>query len=412
VSARWAFACFLTLGFYAGAWGALIPDIKRQIGATDAELGLALLAAAAGTIPGTLIAGRLWRRYGWWLLPVTAIASGITLVGPMFANSPLALGIALLFTGFTSGMLDTAMNAAVSDTESTTGSRLMYGAHALFSLGGLAAFPTGLARQLGAQPIHVLSVIAVAYILVGLGSVRAARRAQLDHLATDGSAGATDGSAGATSGSAPRRGLLTFLTGTLFALMVMCATSFFIEDAATSWSALHLEQTLTATPLLGGAAPGTFMLFMFVGRLLGQRIGARYSERAMAVGGAATAAIGLAAFALAPSPIVALGFMAIAGTGIALVAPALYGRAGRTAATRDRAAAIARLTSFGYFGFLLGPPVVGAMAQAVGLRGAFLVVAGLGALLAIGGYFALRGGGDKGPASDIEAEVLPTTARG
>ncbi len=43
--------------------------MKAQIGATDAELGFALLFAAAGTVPGMLVAGRLWRRFGWWLLP-------------------------------------------------------------------------------------------------------------------------------------------------------------------------------------------------------------------------------------------------------------------------------------------------------------------------------------------------------
>ncbi|MEO6350538.1 MAG: MFS transporter [Candidatus Limnocylindrales bacterium] len=404
VSARWAFACFVALGLYAGAWGALIPDIKRQIGASDAELGFALLAAAAGTIPGTLICGRLWRRYGWWLLPVTAIASGVALVGPMFATSPLTLAIALLFTGATSGMLDTAMNAAVSETESIRGTRLMYGAHALFSLGGLAAFPTGVARQLGAQPIHVLSVVGLAYIIIGLGSIRSARQASSIHHSV----------AAELVPDAPQT-RRRFLPGALFALMILCAMSFFIEDASTTWSALHLEQTLFASPALGGAAPGTFALFMFVGRLLGQRIGARFTERAMAVGGSVAAALGLAIFGLAPSPLIALASVALAGAGIALVAPALYGRAGRAAVSRDRAAAIARLTSFGYTGFLVGPPIVGATAEAIGLRGAFLAVAALAALLAIGGYFALRSGGpstDRETNTLAEGEELLGTARG
>lgn len=393
MSARWAFACFLALGVYAGVWGALIPDIKRQIGATDAELGLALLFAAAGTVPGTLIAGRLWRRTGWWLLPISAIASGVALIGPMFATSVLMLGLALLFTGFTSGMLDVAMNAAVSETESLRGTRLMYGAHALFSLGGFASFPTGIARQLGATPVLMLAGVAAVYLVVGIGSIRAARKAprQAHHSPGGGSPGRRDIFFSAVAG-----------------LALLCAVSFLIEDAATSWSALHLEQTLVSGAAIGGAGPGLFMLFMALGRAMGQRLGARFTERSLFVTGAAVAAVGLLAFAYAPSPLIALVFIAIAGSGIALVAPALYGRAGRMAGASNRAAAIARLTSFGYTGFLIGPPVMGGLAQAMGLRGAFAVIAGLAVLLAVGGIAMFRGGDTKPGTFQAGEELLKT----
>ena len=397
MNARWALACFVALGVYAGAWGALIPDIKRQVGASDAELGFALLFAAAGTVPGTLIAGRLWRRLGWWLLPASALGSAIALVGPMVVSTPLMLGLALLFTGFTSGMLDVAMNAAVSDTEARRNARLMYGAHALFSLGGLASFPTGIARQMGAQPAHVLAVVAVVYVVVGLGAIRAARQAaQVPHVDTDISTGGRN------------RGLIF---KAIAALAILCAVSFLIEDAVSNWSALHLEQTLGSGPAMGGAAPGMFALAMFFGRSLGQRLGNRFSERALLSAGAAVAAVGLAVVAAAPTPVIALAFIAVAGMGIALVAPALYARAGRTASSHNRAAAIARLTSFGYTGFLLGPPLMGGLAEVVGLRGAFSVMAVMAALLAVGGLLALRPGmGKRGEFA--EGEELLKTSRG
>jgi MFS family permease len=394
VNARWALACFLALGVYAGAWGALIPDIKRQVGATDAELGLALLFAAAGTVPGTLLAGRLWRRFGWWLLPVAAIGSGVALVGPIVASTPLMLGVALLFTGATSGMLDVAMNAAVSDTEASRNARLMYGAHALFSLGGLASFPTGIARQVGAQPAQVLAVVALVYLLVGLGAIRAARQATRARV--------VDATSGTSGG---KRGVLF---KAIAALAVLCALSFLIEDAASNWSALHLEQTLLSGPALGGAAPGMFALAMFIGRSVGQRLGSRYSDGALLSAGAALAAIGLALVAAAPTPIIALAAIAVAGSGIALVAPALYARAGRMSGSRNRAAAIARLTAFGYTGFLLGPPLMGGLAQAVGLRGAFSVIAVLAALLTVGGLLALRLGSGRSGTFEEGEELLKT----
>ena len=395
MNARWALACFVALGVYAGAWGALIPDIKRQVGASDAELGFALLFAAAGTVPGTLIAGRLWRRLGWWLLPATGVASGVALIGPMFATTPVTLGVALLFTGATTGMLDVAMNAAVSDTEASRNARLMYGAHALFSLGGLASFPTGLARQLGAQPAQVLAVVALVFVLVGFASIRAARntphtRREDEHAV-----------------KTKRRSGPRLVVTALAALAILCAVSFLIEDAVSNWSALHLEQTLGSGPALGGAAPGMFALAMFVGRSFGQRLGSRFSERALLSAGAALAAVGLAVVAAAPTPVIALAFVFVAGAGIALVAPALYGRAGRTASSHNRAAAIARLTSFGYTGFLLGPPLMGGLAEVVGLRGAFSVMAVMAALLALGGVIALRR--RSGTAAVEESDPIPPT---
>ncbi len=130
----------------------------------------------------------------------------------------------------------------------------------------------------------------------------------------------------------------------------------------------------------------------------------------MFVTGAGVAALGLMVFAFAPSPHIALIFIAIAGAGIALVAPALYGRAGRLAEPTNRAAAIARLTSFGYTGFLIGPPVMGGLSEAVGLRGAFAVIAGLAVVLAVAGLAMLRGG-DAKPGTFEEGEELLRTGR-
>jgi hypothetical protein len=314
----------------------------------------------------------------------------------MFATTPVFLAVTLLFTGFTSGMLDVAMNAAVSDTEAARGSKLMYGAHALFSLGGLAAFPTGIARQAGAQPAVVLSVVAAAYVLVGIGSIRAARSAPPPARSR-------------TAADTQSRSRLDIFIGPLAILAVLCVMSFLIEDAATAWSALHVEQTLAGNPALGSAAPGMFALFMFLGRTFGQRLSNRFTDRALFVGGATCATFGLCGFALAPSPVVALAFVAVTGAGIALVAPALYARAGRSAGGRNRAAAIARLTSFGYTGFLVGPPLMGALSQAVGLRGAFSLLAGLAAILAVSGLLALRGG-DR-PGEFAEGQELLKTGR-
>jgi MFS family permease len=387
-------ACFAALGIYWGAWAALVPDLKAQAGASDAELGIAMLVSGAGAIGAMLVVGRLWRRLGWFLVPATAVLFGLATIGPALATSVATLIVALLLVGAGSGALDVAMNAAVSDVEASEDARLMYGAHALFSLGVLvASVLTGLAREAGASALVVLGTVSVAVVLTGIANVASARR----------DAGRTRASRTATDHVAPAA-----LPRALLFLAVLCAVGYLIEDAAQNWSALHLERNLGATPAIGGAAPGIFAGAMFLGRSAGQRIGRRFSERQMVTGGAALAAVGLALLTLAPAPPAALAGLALAGAGIAVVAPALYGRAGRSVRAAQRGAAIARLTVFGYTGFVVGPALIGFLAEGFGLRTGLAVLALLAVTLAVAGWLILRG---PDSATFEEGEELLKTGR-
>jgi MFS family permease len=375
MKARWPLACFLAMGMFWGTWAALLPDLKAQVGASDGELGLAMVGAGLGSLPAMILTGRLWRRFGWWLLPTTALAFAVSALGPILAGSPLALGIALVFIGASSGALDVSMNSAVSDVEVAQDRRLMYGAHALFSLAVLiASVGTGVARQTGVGTAAPLLVGAVLFSIVALGSMTVARAV----------GGARTGSV-----SAPARISRRALRA-LAALAFLCALSFLIEDAIQNWSALLLEREIGTGPAVGGAGPGVFAGAMFVGRSAGQWLGARFSDRALLTGGALVAAVGLLLSATATSAVVALVGLGMGGAGVALVAPALFARAGRLADTRSRGAAIATLTTFGYLGFVFGPVVMGSVAELGGLRLAFATMTSLAVVLAIGGYVSLR----------------------
>lgn len=395
LSAGWPLVCFAALGNFWGAWAALVPQMKAQVGATDGELGVALLFAGVGAIPMMLITGRIWRRAGWWLLPAAGLFFALTILGPIFANTPLLLAVALLFAGAGSGALDVSMNAAISDVESARGQRLMFGAHALFSLGVLAsAIATGFARELGAQPVHILGAVSLITALVALGTVRSARHAAR-----------VPAEVPVTTGSGSTQAVYAIVI-----LAALCAAAFLVEDAIQNWSALHLERGLNASPALGGAAPGVFATAMFVGRSLGQRLGALLSERALLSGGAFVASVGVAILAVAPTPAVGLCGLALAGAGISTVAPALFARAGRMSDPASRGAAIARVTALGYSGFIFGPALVGLLAQLTDLRTAIASLSLVALGVAIGGAYVMRGGGQSGTFE--EGEELLTTARG
>ena len=344
-----------------------------------------------------LVTGRIWRRAGWWLLPAAGIFFALTILGPIFATTPLLLGIALLFAGAGSGALDVSMNAAVSDVEAHRGQRLMFGAHALFSLGVLAsAIATGIARELGAQPAHILAAVSLITALVALGTLHSARSAA--RIRADAPVAPDSGSGSARAVSA------------IAILAALCAAAFLVEDAVQNWSALHLERGLGASPALGGAAPGIFATAMFVGRSLGQRLGALFSERALLSRGAFAASIGVAVLALAPSPSVGLVGLALAGAGISLVAPALFARAGRMSDPASRGAAIARVTALGYSGFVIGPALVGLLAQVTDLRTAIASLSLVALGVAIGGAYVMRG--DEQSGTFEEGEELLRTGRG
>ncbi len=372
-------ACYAALGIFWGAWAALIPAIKVQANATDGELGFAMLASGSGAIVAMLVVGRLWQRFGWYLLPVTGVLFGIAGLGLTQATSTLTLAGALFLIGASSGALDVAMNAAVSDVEVAAKARLMYGAHALFSLAVLVgSVATGFARQAGLGPLPILGTVAILIAVVALTTIASARGWHRPSGQTP--------AAAAPRTATPSRAWMGFA-----AVALLCAVGYLIEDATQNWSALHLERDLGAAPALGGAAPGIFAAAMFIGRSSGQRLGAMFSERRLFAAGAVLAAVGLAVLAAAPVPLVGLIGLAGAGAGIALVAPALYGRVGREATDQDRGAAIARLTVFGYTGFIVGPALVGFISQAANLRTALGFLAVLAVGLAVGGYLALRG---------------------
>ena len=385
--------CYLVLGLFAGAWAALIPDLKAQIGATDGELGFALLFFGIGAIPAMLLTGRIWRTTGWLLLPLAGFLFALTMLGPVFATSPIAFGIAAMLVGAGSGVLDVSMNAAVSDVEANRGVRLMFGAHALFSLGVLvSAVSTGFARELGAQPIHVLGSVALVTAVVAAASISSARAGSRFHA-----------SAPPATGSASLGAAITILAA-------LCALAFLVEDALQNWSALQIERGLGAGPALGGAAPGVFAGAMFAGRILGQRLGGRFTDRALLSGGSLAAAVGAAILSVAPNPIVALAGLAVAGAGISTIAPALFARAGRMTDPAGRAAAIARVTSLGYSGFVFGPALVGIVAQLTDLRTAIALLAALALTMAVSGAYVLRRGDQSG--TFAEGEELLRTSRG
>jgi predicted MFS family arabinose efflux permease len=360
--------CFGVFGFFWGTWGALLPALKAQTGSTEAELGFALLALAAAALPAMLSSGWIADRFGDRALAPTVGAFGIAALLPGLTHSTLMLAGTLVLLGAASGALDVAMNASVAAEEQRGRRRLMHGAHAVFS-GGLAvaAASAGVARSAGGSAIVILGVVSGVVVVVAV-SIHFSRREM----------GPQEASPTARTGAGH-----LMLSASLLGLGGLCAVAFLVENALESWSALHLEDSLGAGPAVSGLGPAFFALAAALGRLGAQRAAARAPDRALLVVAAGMSAAGTAYVAVAPSPAIALAGVFLAGAGISVAAPTIFSMAGRVVADGNRGRAISTVTTTAYLGFLLGPPLVGAIAGALTLRWAFGVVAAIALVLAI-----------------------------
>jgi MFS family permease len=169
----------------------------------------------------------------------------------------------------------------------------------------------------------------------------------------------------------------------LLVLGLLCGVAFVVESGIENWSALFLQTELGASPAATSLGPGFFAAAMVIGRFAGQGLEARLGARALLAGGACLSGIGLVVAASAHAlPTAVLGFF-LGGVGISVAAPTIFGAAGRGAPEEERGSAVSSVTTVAYLGFLAGPPFIGAVSGAQGLRVGIAVLAAIAALLAV-----------------------------
>ncbi len=341
----------------------MVPRLKATHGLSDGELGVFLFLSAVGALGGMAIAPMLNERAPRLALPVCAlsIAAALTALGASDGRLWL-FATALILVGTTSGLLDIIANARIAQIEAGHDTGLMNLNHGTYSLVyAAAAIATGLARDAELSTLLWFSIIAGAVIAL-------APLMMLDH--STGPSG-TDGGHSAR-GAVP---LVAIFAG------IIAMLGFFAENATEHWSALHIERTLGQGAALGALGPAMLGLTMGIGRIAGHFISVRGDEPRLLRLAVTVASGGLLIAATAPVAAVAyLGF-ALLGLGVSVVAPLALAVAGQSADDTGRAHAVARAAMISYGGFFFGPPVMGFLAEAAGLRAAFAIVAVL--LLAV-----------------------------
>ena len=351
---------FGALGFSYGTWTSRLPAIKANLGLSTSQVSVVLLFAALGAIfsfPVTAAAlNRLGSR-GASLLSGVLLAVGLVALGlaPSWAT---ACGVMCVY-GVLASTLDVAMNAQGVEVERATAQPVMSRLHAVFSLGTMAGafFASGIANVTTSVPLHF--AVAALIVLAATWLPRAGLIADAKEI-----------DAGTRSFALPR--------GAALLIGAMAFLGMIVEGSMVDWSTLYLTQRAGASQQVAPLGIASLQGTMLVTRWFGDRARMRWGARKLLFGGSLLAGLSLAAALLIGGVAPALVGFGLFGIGVATVSPCVY-----AAGAREGGVALAAVMTLGSLGFLVGPLVIGAVAQATNLSWGMAVVAAAAIALAL-----------------------------
>jgi predicted MFS family arabinose efflux permease len=345
---------FFIAGLGVSAWAPLVPFAKARADLGDGALGLLLLCLGTGSIIAMPIAGVLAARYGCRLVLIVSTGLVCAILPVLATGSSRPLLVASLFIfGVGMGSLDCVVNIQAVIVERASRRPMMSGFHGLFSVGGIVgAGGVSAALGIGASPL-------VATLCVAAGILGVLAKAA-PHLLPYGGEG--EGS------------VFAIPHGVVLFIGILCFILFLTEAAVLDWSAVFLTSTRGVQPHYAGLAYAAFAGTMTVGRLTGDAIVRRIGGPRVVVIGSLIAAMGLAFATLVPTWEAGMLGFALVGVGCSNIVPVLYTAVGRQKVVPEHVA-VPAISTLGYAGILVGPAIIGLLAQVSSLPIALMAVA-------------------------------------
>jgi MFS family permease len=354
---------FLLTGAVFATWAARLPALTERLALSAGGASVALAGVEAGALGGLAVAGRLVNALGSARsLRVGFAAYPTALVAVALAPSLAWLVAAMAVLGVANSAIDVAMNVQGVELERRYARPLLSGLHSAHSFGVVAGGVGGTLCAARGVPLtaHFAAVAAIALVASQL-AMGALVRERREDAGPDAPRDRGPGPSSAGEARRARRRLVS--------IGLLASGAFFVEGAASDWSAIELRAVHGAGPGLASAAFTTFSLALAVGRLGADRLVARHGRARFTRAAASVAAIGAGTVVVSGSAGVALIGWAVAGAGVAGIAPTLLGAApGASAAPAS--VAIATVSAIGYGGSFAGPPLIGAMASLTSLPAA------------------------------------------
>lgn len=334
-----------------GAWLAQIPDVKDAIGLSKAELAVALVGLPIGVLPALQFAGAILSRFGpRRLLAVAFPAHALVVCLPLLAFSQLSLFLALVIYGALIAFFLTALNVYAGRLEKQRGVVIMNRAHGFWAVGVMVG--SVIVPVLTSPPPFAVALI----VGVPVGAAGCWCALKLERLVGDEPGRPV----------LPRRRLRNLPARLAFISIATLAASM-TEGAMADWSAVYLAERLPPDATHAGLAVTIYSAFLAVGRFTGD-----YGKRMIGTVALARTALGLALvgifFLVMPLPLLwaYVGF-ACAGLGVSVGFPIGVSAAASLDDSHE-GENIAILSSVTTIGFLVGPPLIGLVADNAGLN--------------------------------------------
>jgi fucose permease len=367
---------FIINGFSAGSFVARIPDFKRILDISNATLGLSLLFISAGVFLALKPAGKYSAKYGSQpiiFFSTIALALSYLLLGALLSLT--WFWITLFIFGFVLAAQDVSMNAHAVVVEQRAGRRLMSVFHAMFSVGTLfGGILGGVFSQFEITPLTQGSSLALLYIVAALlvRPLFLPASADTHHFGDEKRA---------------KHPPIFAILG-LFGLFAALS-----EGAAGDWGGVLARETFGASPFISTLPYIVFCTAMIIGRLSGDYLAHRFGASKVIAAGGVIAGTGLSAGLLIGGiPAIMVAWFLL-GIGLSVVIPLMFSAAGTIALTRYSGViapseAVAKVSGVSYFGFVIGPPLIGFIADAFELRWTLMLLAGLSYLLILASRYA------------------------
>ncbi|TAH09536.1 MAG: MFS transporter [Sphingobacteriia bacterium] len=349
---------FFIAGICFASWASRIPNIKQQLGLSEAALGGLLLALPVGSMTSLPISGWLVSRFGSKrIMQISSLVYPILLIGIGYSNSIFHLASLLFLFGLFGNMMNISVNTQAVGVEHLYKRTIMASFHGVWSLAGFTGAAIGtLMIGLGISPL-------IHFVIIALLTISISLIAQSKAIAKD------DNKTGSTSFAKPDMVLLKL------GLIAFCCMA--AEGTMFDWSGVYFQKIVHAPNSLITIGYAAFMCSMATGRFVGDKLVANFGKKRMLQASGIVIAIGLLIAVVFPTLLIAtIGFLLV-GFGVSSVVPLVYSQAGKSTKLSP-GMALAAVSSIGFLGFLVGPPIIGFVAESFVLQWSFTMIAFLG----------------------------------
>lgn len=367
-NAKMPTACFLLFfahGLVFSSWASRIPIIKDALSINEAQLGTLLLLMPIGQLSTMMLSGKLISRYGssrmikscFLLYPVFLLLIGLS-------PSYWVLAAVLFFFGVTGNLCNIAINTQAIEIESITKRTLLSSYHGAWCFAGLVGALLGLlAINLHIETFHHFVLTFILVSLIWLYSKN--NLTNIIHKAEP-----------------QTQSIFKSVNPTLVGLGIIGFLSMAIEGAMFDWSGVYFQTIVKAPENLVILGYTSFILMMTLGRFIGNKIIEKLGKRTVLQFCGALMSIGLFLSIFLPELWICIIAFMIIGLGASLSVPSVYSTIGKVN-TVAPSIALSFVSSISFLGFLIGPPLIGYIAEAFDLRYSFGLFACFGILLSI-----------------------------